>query len=117
MGGFSDPVTIFTRRRNGSEKEFISIRNTIVHELIHQNLCLKEGYNEYILKLEERYKCDRKCAVHICVYAIIKEIFSKKELDFELKMKHQPSYEEAWKIVKKEGSKKILKELTNLNKK
>jgi hypothetical protein len=117
IGGFSDPITIFTRKRGGKEKELISIRNTIVHELVHQNICLKEDYNEYVLHIEKKYKCDRACAAHIAVYAVLKRVLSKKELIFELKRKHPPAYEKALKITKREGSKKILKELNQFKEK
>lgn len=113
MAGFSEPVTIFLKMKDGREKGFIYIKNTIIHELVHQNI--RENYNEYILQLKEKYKCKRTCAVHIIVHAILEQVYNQEELDKESKRKHQPDYEEAWKIVKKEGSKKILKELTNFS--
>lgn len=113
MGGFSEPITIFLKKRfkgNISEREFLDVKRIIIHELVHQNISLKDNYEKYIDFVKEKYKCNRICAVHIVVHALLEKIYSSEELKFELSCKHQPDYKCAWEIIKKEGSDNIIEE-------
>lgn len=113
MGGFSDPLTIFLRRKKDGkvkERSFVDIKRVIIHELVHQNIMVKEGYNPYISYVQNKFKCDRICAAHLVVHAILEKVYNKEELKCEMNCKHQPSYKKAWEIVKKIGANKIIEE-------
>ncbi|UCD21246.1 MAG: hypothetical protein JSW08_01750 [archaeon] len=120
LGGFSEPLTVFLRykKKNGEEKEksLMLIKNTIIHELVHQNLSPKKGYTSYVNSLKKKYKCNRICAAHIVVHAIISKIYSKEELKFELERKiRNKSYKKAWEIVRKYGEDKIIKDFLKIH--
>jgi len=122
VGGFSDPITIFIEKQGSTNKKKIiknlsALKTVVIHELIHQNIYgIPLGDSEnYIHKLKNRFKCDRICAIHIIVHAVLKEVFLKLKMEKELKAdikrcKNHKSYSCAWDIVEKIGYKKVVKE-------
>ncbi len=113
LGGFSDPVTIFFRMIKDNipkERSLTEVKRIIIHELVHQNVMLPEKYEEYIKETRKKYECNRQCAAHLVVHAILEKVFTKEELEEEMRINHSPDYKLAWEIVKKESADKIINE-------
>ncbi|MBU0962441.1 MAG: hypothetical protein KKD48_00900 [Nanoarchaeota archaeon] len=123
---FSDPLTIAIQLKYKDKITTLNVNRFIdilIHELIH-NLFIENGINmhKYFQYLFKKYKnLSHRTVIHIPLYAVHKEIylkfFSKKRLEYDIKIAQKRSdYKNAWDIVLKEGSKKIITGLKNIEK-
>lgn len=119
FGPISDPLTIPIQLKDKRGICTLNINRFIdmlIHELIHQ-LFIQNDLDYYFDKIVIKYKkYSENTAIHVPVHAIHKEIFlkffNKKRLKKEIELcKYYPDYYKAWRIVEKEGSKKIINEL------
>ncbi len=119
VGGFSNPLTLFLKKiikGRVIKEDMMFIKTGIVHELVHYNIPLNK-IDPTIDKFQKRFSCDRIAATHVIIHAILDKIFSKEELEYDIKKCHNhKSYEKAWDIVKSETSDKILRILKTFKK-
>ena len=111
---FSDPLTLNLR----------SSIHTLTHELIHVILSQRQNGRQFQKNwdyLMNKYKKEIPKAGgnlrgHIIVHAIhwhiMDKFFDKRTLQKEMKSVKHPDYLRSWEIVKKDGYKQIIKDLT-----
>lgn len=122
FGPISDPLTIPIQLKHGKDVFILTIErffDMLIHELIH-NLFIQNKDkldNHFDSLINKRYKnLSWNCAIHVPVHAIHKEIFDeffeKRRFEGEIEAcSYYPDYKNAWDIVLKEGSKKIIGKL------
>src|SRR3989344_3322345 len=117
---FSSPLTIPIQTKRNNKifiKSIDRFIDTLIHELIHNLFIDNDLWDYFSYILDKKYKKEKfATAIHVPLHAMHKEIFlkffEKKRFNEELKiMKFHPAYNKSWKIVNKEGSKNIIKEM------
>ncbi|MBU0957767.1 MAG: hypothetical protein KKF56_03065 [Nanoarchaeota archaeon] len=116
VGGFSDPLTIFLRKKIKGKlisQDIRFLKLIIIHELVHQILPKNKIIEKYFDKLQLKYQSDRITATHILIYSILENVYklilSEKEIGYDkMRSREHKSYFASWKIVEKEGSNKII---------
>lgn len=112
------PIQYFDKKgriRDTGVKTFIDF---LVHELIH-NIFIQNTdsfSDEYRKFIENKYDVSFETSAEIPVHAIHKGIylkfFNKNRLEKDIKMcMNYPNYKKSWKIINREGSKNIIKEM------
>ncbi len=114
VGCFSRPLTISLSLNNSKPKDIDHIIDTLTHELIHNALIEHPHYRDALKLLEKDYSPELPIMyIHILVHAVHSIVYKNKrgthrmEWDIE-RVKRNPPYRKAWKVVQKEGAENIL---------
>lgn len=109
-GAQSDPLIIPSHY---TSKEFIAV---LTHELLHRLLTYnREGFNEDIESPKIFKKETTMAATHVFIHALLERIYidtlqQPSLLRWDMKTSEDlPDYKRAWKVVKEQGSRRIIK--------